>query len=303
MLKQVAEYNDLSPELLKKLNERIKSFGTSVRYRFNIEQENPDRTFYNGKTIFPGIYTLDPTVFDITDKDETREGKSPFKKVALIKSHESNGTGGFKTEFIKIRVPAPARGILKLELNNPDDIAMCMVLEMHPKLNGGMFEDKNRNRVISRVDDVAEATNQSQERTQRRLALNAVADMQTADLISFADAMQWDSTQDPIILRNMAEDLAETEPKFMNDLISDKTFEIRAVLKQAIDRSIISYNPGAFQFSWTGTNQPLAQVAPTGEEHELIKLSQWVSVGGAKAEEAYNKIKKLVAEAKKPVTA
>ena len=53
MLRQVAHYNDFSPEFIEKLEEKINKFGKIVRYRFDIEKENPDKTFYNGKVVFP----------------------------------------------------------------------------------------------------------------------------------------------------------------------------------------------------------------------------------------------------------
>lgn len=294
MLKQVAEYNDLSPALTKKLEERIKSFGKVVRYRFDIEQENPDKTFYNGKTIFPGIYTLDPTVFDITDNDENRDGKSKFKKIALIKSHESNGTGGFKTEFIKIRVPAQARGILRLELDNPEDIAKCMVLEMHPKLKGGLFSDKNRVQVINRVDENSEAVQATKERSEKRKALNAVEDMTDEELIKLADALGWDSTKALVILRNDAEQLAETDYSFFNELVSGKKIEYQSLVKQALDREIIIFDAGDYKFTWAGNKQVITVLSPVGADTNIEKMAEWLQVGGDKATEVYTKLKGLV---------
>lgn len=298
MLQQIAEYNDLSPALLQKLQEKINSFGKIVRYRFDIEQDNPDKTFYNGKTIFPGVYTLRPAVFNITDNDENRAGKSKFKKIALIKSHESNGTGGYKTEFIKIRVPAAARGQLRLDLETPEDIAKCMLLELHPKINGGLFQDKNTIPVFSRIDDVQEARTQTEERAAKRKAQNAVADMDEKSLLKFADALGWDSTQDPVILRNLAEELADDDPNFLNDLITDKTFEIRAIVKQALDREIITYDPIEFKFTWTGNKQTIAVVSPSGTESEVVKLAEILHSGGNKMEETLKKITQLVKEKK-----
>lgn len=298
MLQQIAEYNDLSPALFQKLQEKINSFGKIVKYRFDIEQENPDKTFYNGKTIFPGIYTLRPAVFNITDNDENRAGKSKFKKIALIKNHESNGTGGFKTEFIKIRVPATARGQVRLDLEKSEDIAKCMLLELHPKLSGGLFADKNTIPVLHRIDEVQEARTQTEERAAKRKAQNAVADMDDKAVIKFADAMNWDSTQDPVVLRNMAEELADSDPDFLNDLVTDKTFEIRAIVKQALDREIITYDPIEFKFTWSGNKQIIAVVSPSGEESEVVKLATILHSGGNKMDETLKKITQLVKEKK-----
>jgi len=294
MLQQVADFNDLSPALLKKLQEKVNSFGKVVRYRFDIEQENPDKTFYNGKTIFPNIYTLDPTVFTITDKDEDRAGKSKSKKVALIKSHEPNGTGGYKTEFIKIRVPAAARGQLRLNLEDPEDIAKCMAIEMHPKLKGGMFEDKQRHGVMNRIDDVVEAKQQTAERAAKRKAQNAVSDMNDDDIKRLADALEQDSTQDPVVLRNWAEELSEIDFTFFNELVEGKKIEYQALVKQAIDREIITFDPAEYKFTWTGNKQIITVLSPAGEESHVVKLAEWLQVGGDKATDITTKLKGLV---------
>lgn len=191
------------------------------------------------------------------------------------------------------------RGILRLQLDNPEDIAKCMFMELHPKLKGGMFSDKDKFQVCSRVDDVSEAQKQTQDRAEKRKAQNAVADMDELALISFADALGWDSTQDPIVLRNLAEELADDDPKFLNDNISNKAFEIRAILKQAIDREIISYDPAELKFSWTGNKQTIAVVSPNGEESEIVKFAEILHSGGTKMEEALKKITQLVKEVKK----
>lgn len=301
MLQQLGNYNDISPKLMEKLEKRIEGFGKTVRYRFDIEQENPDKTFYNGKTIFPSIYTLNPTVFTITDKLEDRAGKSKTKTIALISSHEQNDRGGYDTRFKKIKVPGGMRGILRLELENEEDRAVCMALELHPKLKGGDFADSNRFQVISRVDENAQATTQRAERSAKLMALNAAQGMSDKDLVSFADAMQWDSSQNIEILRNMAEELAEGDAAFFNDLVSGKKIEFQALVRQAQNKGLISFDPAEYKFTWTGNKQIITVLSPTGEKSELEKMAEWLQVGGEKATEVAKKLKSLVNDKKEVV--
>lgn len=299
MLKQVGQYNDLSPALLKKLEEKINSFGNVVLYRFDIENENPDKTYYNGKTIFPGRYTLDPAVFTITDTEETRPEKSKTKTVALIKSYDyKDEIKGYKAEFNKVRVSAPARGILRLDLTTDEDKETCFYMELHPKLSGGMFFDKSRIAVVSRIDEEKEATKATQDRAEKRKALNAVADMSYSDLQNFADGMGWDSTRKESVIRNDAEELSETDPKYFNDIIGSKKLEFLTLVKQAIDREIITYDPAEHKFSWAGNKQIITTVSPMGDKSDNDKLAEWLLTAGAATA---TKIKSLVADKKSAV--
>lgn len=302
MLKQVGQYNDLSPALLKKLEDKIAGYGNVVLYRFDIERENPDKTFYNGKTIFPGRYTLDPTVFTITDNDEKREGKSKTKTIALIKSYEyKEETRGYKAEFNKIRIPATARGILRLDLTLEEDRETCMCIELHPKLGGGLFYDKSRIAVVTRVDEEQEAVKATEERAAKRKAFNAVADMDYKALQQFADAMNEDSTQKESVLRNWAEEQAEIDPSYFNDLVGSKKLEYLALVKQAIDREIISYDPAENKYTWAGNKQLITTVSPNGDKSDNEKFADYLMTGGDKATEVAKKMKSLVADKKSAV--
>lgn len=78
-LEQVAHYNNLSSKLRKELEEKLKSFGKTVRYKFDISKPNPDPSKYNGDIVWPNKYTLDPAVWDIIDPYE-ENGKSKSKR-------------------------------------------------------------------------------------------------------------------------------------------------------------------------------------------------------------------------------
>lgn len=301
MLQQVGIYNDLSKKLLEKLEARINSFGKTVRYRFDIEKENPDKTYYNGKTIFPQVYTLDPTIFKINDIDDAT-GKPKTKTIAIIKSYGYNDKNVLEFQYRKVRVSAGQRGVLRLELDKEEDREMCMYLELHPKLKGGDFSDPEKHQVVSRVDEVSESNAKVSERKDRLKAMRVAAEMDNKQLGDFADAMQWDSTQKPEVLRNLVEELAETEPVFFNDLVGGKDLEYRATIKQALDKGIIEFDPAEYKFSWAGNKMVITVLSPVGEKNEVEKLSEWFQVGGDKTQEIYKKLKSL-ASSKKEVAA
>ena len=287
LLEAQAHYNNLSTELRDELNEKINGFGKRVRYRFHIEKDNPDPTKYDGEKIFPSVYTLDPCVFDIFD-EKAKKGA----KVAIVDSVDEKG---LPNRFRKVRIKATQRGILDLELSRGSegrDIAMY--IELHPKLANGKFVDPEKVSVITRIDEVAEATKQSAERTARRKALNVAGEMDDKAILNFADAMLWDSTVDPKVLRNMVEDLADTNPEFFNDLVSGKSVQYRALVKQALDRKIIEFDPAEYKIKWAGNQQTITMLSPNGEGSHVEKAAEWFQVGGVKAEEAYKKIESLL---------
>ncbi|MES2287370.1 MAG: hypothetical protein V4547_16880 [Bacteroidota bacterium] len=292
MLQHIAHYNDFTPEFIDELEKKIDSFGKVVRYRFDIEKPNPDKEHYNGKTVFPQMYTLDPAVFNITDKHEKRTGKQKVKTVANIKTAEMNEHGVLIPTFNKIRIKAGARGVLRLDLTVEEDRDICRQLELHPKLKNGEFADSQRVPVVTRVDEVADATTARVERGARLTALNAVNEMSDEKIREFAAGMQWDDTQEIEVLRNQAETLADSEPIFFNDVIKSGNIEYQALVQQALNKGVIVFDQAEYKYSWGGNKQPITVLSPTGEKSHIEKMGEFLKIS-ANGKELAKKIKSL----------
>ena len=288
-LEPVAHYNNLSAKLREEIEAKIKGFGKSVRYKFEISKPNPDPAKYNGDTVWPNRYTLDPAVWDVTDPYEVA-GKSKSKKIGIVEAVDENGK---PNRLRKIRVMAPQKGVLILDLENQEDYYTAFALELHPKLIGGKFEDKNAYRVVTRIDENAEAETKRKERTARKKALDAAESMEDADIVNFADAMMWDSGEPANILRNKVEELAETDPEFFNDLIEKKEIQVRALVKQALDKRIITHDPVENKFMWASNMQLITALPVSLTANHVQQFAEWLVVGGSKAEEVHKKIKEL----------
>lgn len=290
-LEQIAHYNALSVKLREELTDKLRGYGKRVRYKFNLGRPNPDPMKYNGDTVYPNSYTLDPCIYDILD-DYEEKGKTRSKKIALIDDVDEKG---IPNKFQKIKVLSLHRGVLDLDLTEgSEDWYKAMYLELHPKLEGGKFQDKNRIAIFSRIDEVKAADNAKKERTARLKALNAAQDMTNKQVVTFADAMLWDSTEDMVILRNKVEELADTNPEFFNDLVAGKLLEYKAAIKQAKDRSIIEFDSAEYKFIWSGNRQTIAVLSPSGSKNEIEKLAEFLQTGGDKADTIYKKIKELL---------
>lgn len=287
MLQQTGKFNDFSPKLIDKIEKLIESFGTTVRYRFDIERPNPDPTHYNGKTIFPAQFTLDPAHWVIQDKDEDRARKSKTKSVAIVLETDDRGN---PTRYGRIRILAPEKGIMQLNLEVPEELDMAIAIELHPKMKDGLFQDKNSNPVVARIDEAKAATEERDSRSLRLKAMNIASSLSDKQLIDFADAMQLDSSQQISVLANIAESLAEDDPKFLADLMESKDLEYRAIIQRAINTGAIIFDPAEYNFKYGGNNQPIITLSPSGEKSHVVKMADWC-MGN---EPVYKKIKSLV---------
>jgi len=286
--------------------DKVASFGKQVRYRFDIGNENPDPEKYDGKIIYPNTYTLDPVQWTIRDNDETREGVAKFKKIALVsgvEETEENGKTISRVRFVKIKLRATQKGILTLNLDREEDVAMCMALELHPKLSGGEFANPEQRQLITRIDEAVASKQKSEERSMKLKAMTIAQGMSHAELIDFADAMQWDSSQDESVLRNITEQLAEDDPKFFKDLVESKNLEYRSQVKRAMNKGIIGFDPGEYRFYWVGSKQPITQLQPSSTKNEVEQLADWLQIGGQQAEAMFKKIKSLNSGKEKEVAA
>lgn len=294
MLEQVAHFNDLSPKLKEKLEKKIAGFGKSVIYKFNIAKPDPHPD-NRGKTIYPGLFTLGPVKFTITDKDEDRPGKSKQKTIALVKD-DSLDDKGVPTAFNKVKVWDFQQGIVRLDLeNNPEDIKTCVLMELHPKLNGGMFQNTTVLPVFSRTDELAEAKANRSTRKIKAEAMYAAQEFTDQEIRDFVCGMNWDETDDIDVLREKVEALAETDSASFTKTANSPTFHYKATVKRAFDKQIILYIPVENKVIWGSNQQPIAILdrMEGDEKNEVDRFAEYLILA-KNGEEIYKKIKALL---------
>jgi hypothetical protein len=302
MLQREGVWNDLSPKLIEKLEAQINSFGKSVRFKFDISNPDPDpEKRAAGAILYPFSYTLDPVTFQINDKYEERPDKQKMKKVGMAMNPEVEDGREVVRQFKRVRVSEKEKGIKKFMLDNVEDREMVMYLLIHPKLTGGEFLDKTKRQVITRIDEVAAAITSREERTERSKAREIAENMTHEEMITFANAMLWEDAEEEVILRNKIEELAETSPVFFNGLVLSKDVEYQSLVKKAINKGIIQYDPAEHKFSYASNKQVIAIVPASSDKNEVILLSELLQAGGAKMEEVYKKLKSMVDNKKQAV--
>ena len=138
MLQQQGIYNDFTDELRAEIDKKIEGFGKKMRIKFDISKPNPDPAKYNGNTIYPFLYTLDPKTFKITDPYEKRPGKQKVKNVGIVdKINEKGDVASFKC----VRISERMKGVLELDLAVPEQLEMAEYVLLHPKLKEGKYMD------------------------------------------------------------------------------------------------------------------------------------------------------------------
>lgn len=294
MLEQVGLYNDLSDELRKKLEDRVVSFGDQVQYRFDISHPNPDPQKYNGETIWPSNYTLDPKTFMITDADEKRPNKSKIKRIGLVDKIDPEK--GHPISFHKIMIRESQYGVLTLTLTNPEDFQKAMFIELHPKHVTGMFYDKNSPAKIQRIDAYAEAKEKRDERSERRKALKIVDDMKETGVREFAAAMLWDHNADITILRDKMEEYAESQSAEFNKLMTGgKKLKYQALVKMALDRGDLVFEPLEYKFMWR-SGEVMAILTEVADKNHVESAAQWLVAGDERSVAAAKKLEGLTAK-------
>lgn len=287
MLEQVAHFNDLSPALKQKLEARIASYGKKVRYKFSISNANPDPLKENGPIIWPTNYTLDPIVFDIVDLEEKRDGKSRAKKIGMVDKVDDKG---IPFAFKRVRIPGKNAGIFELELeDNPDDIRMAMYIELHPKLGNGLFQDKKRIPIITRIDEKKDSQEKREIRSSKAKALQLAGQMSDAEIREFAAAMTWDDSDEMEILRDKVEMEAENDPVSFVKLASTEKMKYQALVKRALIKGTLFYDPVGGRFL-DAKQQTITVLGLASGQNEVEQFAEFLMTNGKKGEEIYKRI-------------
>lgn len=224
-----------------------------------------------------------------------------MKKVGMAMNPETEDGREIVRQFKRVRISEKEKGIKRFMLDNVEDREMVMYLLLHPKLSGGEFLDKTKRQIITRIDEVSAAKTAMAERSARSKAREIAESMTAIEMETFANAMLWEDVDDEVILKNKIEELAETSPVFFNDLVESKDLEYQALVKSAIDKGIIQYDPAERKFAYASNKQVIAIVPESLDKNEVVLLSELLQAGGTNMEEVYKKLKAMVGNKKEAV--
>ena len=294
MLEQATPYNEFTAEYRKKLEDHVRSLGKKVRYRFHIENQNPDPEKYNGPIIWPAKWTLTPAVFRINDTEEKRAGQSRSKQVALVDGVDEKG---IPNRFKKIRVVDRAKGILEFVLldsegnDNFEEFQMVMYLELHPKNKNGLNKASTETKVFERVDIKAAAVESTRKRRERDAAKAIALKLKDTEVREYAAAMMWDETEDIEVLRDRLEAEAENEPAMFLALYEGEQVGTQSTIKRAIDQQVIGIDPISGTVTWAKNGKQIVSLGQNaGNKTDIARLADWFASGEKKVEAIYKQI-------------
>lgn len=289
MLKAIKDFNNLSPELRKRLNEDRANVGKVVKYKFYIAKKNPDAQNTGGELLYPALYTLTPVTYVIMDP-----GDQLPKNIGLAKGLDQSRLPYEEVIIGRVTIPERFCAILSLDLTKIEHIELFEYLEMHPKMEGGKFRDKNIPAMCVRVDELKEAKTKLARRELRSQALTVATRMGEPEVRDFAAAMNWNELDDLDFLREKLTALADTDPEFFRKFIEDPRMEYKAIIRRAIDANVISWLPVEAKFTWTSNGSTIAMLERSEGDKYFEQMADWLMVGKNGAE-SYKKIKALLA--------
>jgi hypothetical protein len=289
MLEQIGTkvvYNNLSDELRKVLDGKATEAGRFIKYKFAIARKNPDieqRT--GGEYLYPQRWALSPVTFDIIDYDKKR------KRIGLVTRLREYGNpdDGFR----RVYLDEAWRGVYILDMNDKDDRDTFCYLELHPKLENGLFRDPNMPAVFSRIDEVKQAKKSLTDRENRANSMFVATTLTDSETRDFACAMGWDEHEDIAIIRDKVLEIADKEQEFFKNFINNKSIEYRAVIKRAMDNNIIAFQPVENKFVWVASGQAIAVLERCEGNKVLDRMSDWVQTS-KNGQEVYSKLKGML---------
>jgi len=255
MLKKVLHYNDVSKELLDSIPKLQK--GKTVKFRSSIiapDNNNPRR--FRGPSI-DNILTKD-TIWD--------EHQGRFVEIAYA-DQTANSKGESFATFRTIKFVAPL-GEISCRGGVADEEYLYYFLMLTNQ--NGSREDRDPTKPIKfyKVDEEATAKEKRRERNKKLDALNKATSMSPEEVRDFIAATGGNDTAPLEVLREKVESWADTKPEEFLKLVTDLNAQLKATVKRALDKGIITFDKEQLLFSWGSSGEKIMTVSRSqGTDH------------------------------------
>lgn len=288
MLRKVGSFNDLPESVIKSIAPL--QVGQVAVYQLLNGTENPlpkNDQYRKADMIYPfsvriptrcqirlddGRYVDIGVVQDVKDEDVTRT------KLLVVRGNDNNGlfhvTGGDSTTE-----------------------QFYQYLELSQHNQNSPYRDKDLPALYKRVDELAEANDVLDRGSAIQKATTIVDAMNVGEIRQAAAARNWSSTDDPKVLKAKLMKLAIEDPEGFLKFAGDDTKQYKALVKRALELSLISYSPVENKFNWSN-GQALATLSRVDGKDELDGIADWINTH-TNGPAVYEKLKKMVKNAVK----
>lgn len=286
MLRPIDKFNNLSLKLRDRLNESRENTGGTVKYKFYIAHQNPDgERRAAGDLIYPMTYTITPVTYSIRDE-------GVMKTIGMTDGTVQFDGGREAWHFRRVQVVEREQGIKTLDLSIDEHVEMFEYMELHPKLEGGLFRNTRTPAMFARVDELKESKTKLRVRENRGTALMVATRMNETEVRNFAAAMNWNELEDLDILKDKMTHIADTDPDFFRKFVDDPRQEYKATIKRAMDQNIIAFIPTEHKFIWATNGTTIAILERADGTNFLDQMADWV-MAHKNGQDTYKKIKTL----------
>jgi hypothetical protein len=255
MLKKVLHYNNVSKELLASVPKLQK--GKPARFRSSViapDSNNPRR--FRGPSI-DNILTKDT----IWDPHQER-----FVEIAYC-DQTANNKGESFAVFKTITFRAPL-GEITCHAGVADEEYLYYFLMLSNQNSNKEDRDVTKPIKYYVVDEEKNAKEKRKERNKKLDALTKATSLSPDEIRDFIAATGGNDKDELEILREKVESWADSKPEEFLKLVSDVNANLKATVKRALDKGVITFDKEQLQFSWGNSGEKILSVSRSqGTDH------------------------------------
>lgn len=268
-MKVVGKFNDVSPEIKPAPLKRgevamYRLLNGKLDYARRDESGKPVMTY--GKSI--RIPTLD-RIFD--------PGKNEFVDIGVVQEFTNNIVTRTKAYYATTGGDYINNGIFQFSGDSNSDVEFYEFFEMSNLNKSFKHRDTSIEPVFERVDTDKENKEKLNKVTARTEALIAFSNMSVAELRDFSAQMNWDELSEPLVLKTQVGSFADSDPENFLKILNDDQFALRALVKSALTKSVIGYDPVQHRIIWANTDQTVAKLDRVDGKNHVDVFAEWLA--------------------------
>jgi len=230
------------------LNKYTPKPGGYVKFRMLNGTKNPNPDAIKGKNDIRYPYVQLPLRAKIKDP----ETSYPVEIGHVL---EVEASGKAVKRHGVLEVPQENRGFFVIHENIIEEIEKLPAILLMNECADNPFRDESVTPLYEIVDEVANAKLRTSKRNLKNDMMEYIALMDQEERRELYAAMGGDYDADPFVIEDALQESCEADPEKFKALVYNKEKSIRAIVKRALDKNVITYNPQTCQYSFTKSKE------------------------------------------------